>query len=298
MRIRCGHGGVIGLLTNRNYRRLAWVKEAGFRQAADLFEKDGDARMLLDLSPADARKVLAPAIPKIIKSQRSSGLWRIKNAREISFHLLTALAHAGLLKKTLPQLRHDPLNNFREAGDWQAVAVREQLLNNPRPDEKQVKNRLLKDISDRQASDGSWENTVMGTVQHLEMLLECGLSGSREFTRGVNFLFQCIQPEFYREEILVAHDMITSANRMAEYKSTKAHHPDWLPHPACHCHLPMIQTGFALRMLNKAGYEDDSRVMAACRNMVELRERFGGWCVTNIRLGLEAEAKKQKKAKK
>ena len=73
------------------------------------------------------------------------------------------------------------------------------------------------------------------------------------------------------------------------------YHPDWIPHPRCHGHLPMIQTGYALRLLNKVGYQSDKRVKAACQNMVDLRDRFGGWCCSNIREGLKAEAKESRK---
>ena len=158
------------------------------------------------------------------------------------------------------------------------------------PEGAALKNRLLKEMGGRQCANGSWDGTVSATVHHLEILAECGLAETKQFARGIAYLFECLQPELRRRDCVVAHDMISSPDCKAEFQSTLMYHPDWIPHPACHSHLPVIQTGYALRLLNKVGYENDKRVKAACQNMVDLHDRFGGWCCTNIRIGLNAEA--------
>ena len=136
MRIRCDHGGVVGLITNRHFCNLDWAQQVGRKLALGLLEKDGDARGLLDIAPSDARDLLLPAVPQIVKSQRSTGLWRIKNACGISLSLLKAMKHAELLKTVLPQLRHDPYQPFLDAEDWHGIAARHQLLKCVHPKER------------------------------------------------------------------------------------------------------------------------------------------------------------------
>ena len=261
--------------------------------AEDLWHKDGDAGGLLDLPPVAAHEVLLPEMPRIVNTQKTSGLWRTNHARAIAFSLLKALKYAGLLEAVIPQLRVDPFPPFCDAEDWYGIAVRCQLLRAPRTDEQAVIERLLAALADRQCADGSWENTVVATVHHLEILLEVGLRSSTAFTRGIAFLFACMQPEVWnrRSAQAVAHDMISSPDGAGEYYSAVRYKPHWLPNAKCYTHLPMLQTYCALRLLNKAGYEDDPRVIQACRNLVAMYERFGGWCASNIHHGLAAEAK-------
>jgi len=85
--------------------------------------------------------------------------------------------------------------------------------------------------------------------------------------------------------------MFSGANRRDEFRSAKAEHPEWIPVGACYHHLPMIQTGFALKALIDLGFADDPRVIAGCENLVELHGAYGGWCDTNIRCGLQAKAR-------
>jgi hypothetical protein len=76
--------------------------------------------------------------------------------------------------------------------------------------------------------------------------------------------------------------MFSSANRGAEFESARAEKPEWLPRAVCYGHLPMIQTGAALRELLRLGYGEDARVRAACENLVEIHEGYGGWCNSYI----------------
>ena len=303
MRTRCHHAAGMALITNPHFRDLDWVCDIARKAAQKLLDEDKDANGLPDLPSSEAYEMLVPVIPQFIKAQKATGLWRTKDARHLSFALLKALEYTGLLGTVVPQLRYDPCLPFREAEDWYGIAVR-RLLRESRADEEAVKARLLAEIAGRQQDDGSWEHTVVATVHHLEMLAETGLSDTPCFTRGIDFLFTCIQPEVPSlsraaevlppSERMLAHDMITGENRRAEFRSALAYKPHWIPVGACYSHLPMIQTGCALHLLNKTGYENDPRVLRACQNLVDLHERFGGWCQSSIYYGLLAEKKARK----
>ncbi len=296
MRIRCKTAGAIALITNPHFCNLEWVRTMAWRHAKDLLAKNADASGLLDLPSADAADLLRPEIARIIKTQKSTGLWRSKNARAISYSLLKALAYAGLLDTVIPQLRYDPYLPLREADDWYGIAVRGQLLHTPRADEQAEKDRLLAQIAGRQLADGSWERTVIAAVHHLEILAETGLADTPCFARGIAFLFTSLQENVQQRQSAqqLAHHMITTDDHAAEFRSAVTYKPHWLPVNACYYHLPVMQNGYALHLLNTTGYADDPRVIAACQNLVDLHERFGGWCASNIHHGLRAEAKKRK----
>jgi len=293
----------MALITNPRFRNLDWVREITRKAAQKLLDEDKDASGLLDLSPSEAYELLVPVIPQLIKTQKNTGHWRSKDARHLSLTLLKALEHTGLLGTVVPQLRYDPCLPFRETDDWYGIAVR-RLLRESRVDEEAVKARLLEEMAGRQQDDGSWEHTAVATVHYLEILAGVGFIETSCFTRGIDFLFTCIQPEVPSlsraaevlppSERMLAHDMITSDGRRAEFRSALAYKPHWTPVGACYSHLPMMQTGCALRLLNKSGYENDFRVIQACQNLVDLRERFGGWCQSSIHYGLLAEKKARK----
>jgi len=140
------------------------------------------------------------------------------------------------------------------------------------------KGRLLAEMAGQQCDDGSWEHTAVAAVHHLEMLAESGLATISCFARGIEHLFTCVQSEVQPKQsaLMLAHHRIPSESRYAEFHSAEKYQPHWIPAGACHCHLPMIQTGCALRLLNKTGYENDPRVIRACRNLIDLHERFAG----------------------
>jgi hypothetical protein len=287
----------MALVTNRQFRSLPWVRDIARQWAEKLLRKDDDASGLLDLSSADALELLSPEIPRFIKAQKSTGLWRSKNTRAITYSLLKALAHTGLHDTVVRQLRHDPYQPFREADDWYGIAVRCQLLQQPHLGEAIVKDRLRREIAGQQQSDGSWEHTVVATVHYLEILMEAGLSNSQSFASGIDFLFASLQPDVVQQASAqtLAHQMFTSVDRRAEFRGAERYKPHWTPANACYCHLPMMQTGCALRLLNTAGYEEDPRVLQACQNLVGLYDRFGGWCASNIHHGLKAERKERRR---
>ena len=85
--------------------------------------------------------------------------------------------------------------------------------------------------------------------------------------------------------------MFSSQDRAAEFKSALTEKSEWNPVGLCYMHLPMIQTGTALKALIRLGLEDDERVIAACDNLLALKQTYGGWCDTNIRNGLLAKQK-------
>lgn len=267
------------------------------------FKNHWDIGFLINLPVKDAYEIIDPEIPRIVKTQRSSGLWKIKDSRRISYGLLKALKYSGHLVVMLNEdrFRYDPFLSFREENDYYGFAVRKNIMESLLPDDGKLREELAWDIFSQQCANGSWNDTVISTSNHLEMLLELGIGADDpHIQNGVNWLFSVCLDDVYRQSknmgnILVAHSMFSSQNRDAEFKSALAEKPEWNPVGLCYLHLPNIQTGTAIKTLIKLGFENDRRVISACDNLVELRQNYGGWCDSNIRNGLIAQKKASRK---
>lgn len=53
--------------------------------------------------------------------------------------------------------------------------------------------------------------------------------------------------------------------------------------------------GEIIKTLIKLGFEEDSRVVSACENFIRMREKYGGWCDSNVRNTLIEESKFKRK---
>lgn len=203
------------------------------------------------------------------------------------------------------RFRYDPFLSFREENDYYGFAVRKNIMESLLPDDGKLREELAWDIFSQQCANGSWNDTVISTSNHLEMLLELGIGADDpHIQNGVNWLFSVCLDDVYRQSknmgnILVAHSMFSSQNRDAEFKSALAEKPEWNPVGLCYLHLPNIQTGTAIKTLIKHGFENDERVISACDNLVELRQNYGGWCDSNIKKwAYSAGESKQKMTKR
>ena len=300
--MRCSTAIIQALMAHPNYRGYDWVMEEAINMAKAHFKNHWDVSFLLNLSVKDAYEIIDPEIPRIIKTQKSNGLWKIKDSRRISYGLLKGLKYSGhlaiLLKEN--QFRYDPFLSFREENDYYGFAFRQSIMERLLPDDAKLREQLASDIFSQQDANGSWNDTVISTSNHIEMLLELGFGkDDPHIQRGADWLFGVCSEDVYRQSnnmggFLVAHNMFSSQNRHEEFKSALAEKPEWNPVGLCYMHLPNIQTGIAIKTLVRLGFEDDRRVISACDNFVELRQNYGGWCDSNIRNGLIAQRKSSK----
>ena len=83
--------------------------------------------------------------------------------------------------------------------------------------------------------------------------------------------------------MVMAHNMFSNDSRWLEFEAAKKYMPEWDPKQLCYNHLPNVQTAYAISCLNLLGYHDDNRVVAACHNFVDMHNKYGGFCDSNIR---------------
>jgi len=255
------------------------------------------------MSVEKANAILKPEIPRLIKTQRPSGMWKIKDCRRISYGVLKALKHSEHLSPLLKEdrFRHAPFQSFYDGDDYYDLVVRRNIMEAPLPGDTDLQEQLVSDIFAGQDESGHRNGTVISTSSHIEKLMELGIGLDNERVRkSADWLLSMCAEDVCRLSKnmgggVVAHNMFSAQDRGAEFKSALAEKPEWKPVGLCYRHLPMIQTGAALKALIKLGLEDDKRVIAACDNLLELRQTYDGWCDTNIRNGLIARQKAERR---
>lgn len=297
--MRCSTAAIQALTMHPSYSQRDGVIEKAMKMAEALFRKQLDCILIVYMPVENARAILNPQIPRLIKTQRSTGMWRIKDCRRISYGVLKALKHSEYLAPLLNEngLRHNPFRSFHDANDYYGFAVRRNIMETPLPGDSGLQERLTSGIFAQQDQAGSWNGTVISTSNHIEKLVEMGVDFDDErMQKSADWLLSMCMEDTYRLSkkmggVVVAHHMFSSQDRASEFRSALAEKPEWNPVGLCYMHLPMIQTGAALKALISLGLENDERVIAACDNLLELRRTYGGWCDSNIRNGLLAKQK-------
>ena len=297
--MRCSTAAIQVLAMHPRYAQQVEIMAESMEMAEMLFKKQLDCIFIINMPVEKAHAVLEPEIPRLIRTQRPSGMWKIKDCNRISYGVLKALKHSGHLISLFREnsFRRDPFLSFRDDNDYYGFVVRQNIMETPLPSDANLYEQLVSDIFVGQDESGSWNNTVISTSNHIESLVELGLClDDRRIRKSADWLLSMCAEDVHRESkkvggVVVAHNMFSSQDRAAEFKSALAEKPEWNPVGLCYKHLPMIQTGTALKALIRLGLEDDERVIAACDNLLALKQTYGGWCDTNIRNGLLAKQK-------
>jgi len=297
--MRCSIAAIQALAMHPVYRQRDGIMEEAMDIAESLFKKKLDCSFLVEMPAENVRAILEPEIGRLIKTQRPTGMWKIKDSRRITYWLLKALKHSGYLESLLEEehFRRDPFLSFRDDHDYYGLVVRRNVMEASLPGDAKLREELVSGIFADQDAEGSWNGTVISTSNQMETLMELGIGlDDRRVEKSAGWLLSMCAEDVYRLSgnmggFLVAHNMFSSQDRASEFKNALAEKPEWNPVRLCYVHLPMIQTGAALRALIRLGLENDGRVIAACDNLLELRQNYGGWCDSNIRNGLIAKKK-------
>ncbi len=296
--MRCSSAVTQALIMHPRYKNIPWVAEEAYKNACG----QDDYRYTIVLPAAKAYRIIEAAKDGIIKTQRPSGGWKVKDSARISFWLLKTLDYTGHLEVMLKEgsFRYDPFKLFRNGSDLYSFTVRRDLMKAPNLDDAELCEKLTEEIFVNQDKDGSWNRTVMSTCHHIEKLLLLGIKYDDDRVRkGADWLFGTYKTDVIRHSnnlggTVVAHAMFTSSERNNEFVSAEKEKPEWIPRQLCYNHLPNIQTGEAIKTLIKLGYEEDSRIISACENFIWMREKYGGWCDTNVRNTLIEENKSKR----
>jgi len=292
--MRCGEASTIALISHPKYRQNQELLHDAAVLVGEVIRKHFEFRLVSDLPVVLAEKVIEVHVSQILKTQRANGLWKIEEAERKSFWLLAALQHAGLLGKLLREqaFRYDPFVAFQQRADLFGYVIRCEFAQSPLNTDQDLRQKLVSEIYTCQEPNGSWENTIVLTCKKLEELSLLGENSQQDcILKAVEWLFSMFNADLEGFHVGVVygkpgHNMFSTPDRQAEFKIALKERPEWDPKQLCYNHLAMIQNGIAIQTLIRLGYFRDERVEKACDNLYFLKQKYGGWCQSNIMQGL------------
>jgi hypothetical protein len=292
--MRCNQASTIALISHPKYKQNHELLDDAAMIAEGEIRKHFEFGIVADLPVSLAKKILEAQIPKILKIQRANGLWKIEDAERKSFWLLSVLQHAGLLGKLLTEkaFHHNPFAVFQQRSDIWGYVIRQEFSCSPLNTDPSLRQELVSGIYHAQKPNGSWENTLVLTCKKLEELCLLGENSQQErILQAVEWLFSMLNQDLEGVHGGVVygkpgHNMFSTPDRQAEFKIALRERPEWDPKQLCYNHLAIIQNGITIQTLIRLGYSDDERVEKACDNLYFLKEKYGGWCQSNIMQGL------------
>ncbi|MFB0543793.1 MAG: hypothetical protein ACETVR_03330 [Candidatus Bathyarchaeia archaeon] len=203
------------------------------------------------------------------------------------------------------KLRYDVKTFLGGRQTFEAWRARE-TLGIAEPSDEELRRELIRDRLEEQGEDGSWGGKVTITARNLRELAELGMTrDDREIRRAVDWLMKRPQSSYNpgmffvtdelveeQEEVIKRREKQTKGTRerfrkrrASEIKLVRA--GDDLIGAACGPRI-MWPNALVLEALLKLGYEDNERVQAALRTLMQSR-----WCECAYQHGLSGFKRKE-----
>ena len=291
---------VIALASHERYRRKRWVVKE-LSEAVSVNVRCGENHTWVDSMPVTvAKRIVKDRIPHLIRTQRSTGGWKIKNTERVTYHIICSLAHTGFLSSMTSgkHLKYDPFKLFEKSNSLYALILRRDYQGRQLTGDKAAVNRMRKTLFSTQKRDGSWNDSVIITASRVERLLALRNDpNDSRLQRSAKWVLSTCQEEACRESsrfggTVVGHHIFSNPDRLVEFESAAKEAPRLSPCKSCCRHLALAQTSLGIRMLVQLGFSEDERVLAACDSLVQIHKEYGGFCDTLIRRGLEAKRRR------
>jgi hypothetical protein len=196
--MRCPRASTMALISHPKYIQNQELLNEAAMIAEENVRKHFEFAPVADLPVSLAMKLMEAHIPEILKTQRATGLSKIKDAERKSFWLLYALQHAGYLKKLLDEgtFHHNPFAAIQQRSDLYGYVIRQELSHSPLSTDQKLRQKLVSGIVIGQEPNGSWENTIVVTCKKLEELRLLGENSQQEpILKAVEWLFSMFNPD-------------------------------------------------------------------------------------------------------
>jgi hypothetical protein len=188
--LRCTLAGLIPLMMSEKYSPFS---EDFYRSQKSDFAKIMSHKnyfLIRDLPVDIATRILLPELPVILTKQKSNGLWG--NSTKVTYDVLSALKHIGVIEdliatKKMPQNVADHLLGKY---DYHSLLIKSEIYHQIDGNDILEINKMIKEIQSAQRQNGSWEDTIVATVHHVEKLVSLGVAIDDDYVRkGIAFLF-------------------------------------------------------------------------------------------------------------
>lgn len=289
--LRCTVSGLIPLMLTNKY---AVHTEPFYSNNTKDFEdivRHESYYMIRKLPVILAERLLLPEVPSLLRRQKKNGMWKVKDTERITYDILSALKHIGVLARPDSERspRYCPLDTLNGKYDFYSLLIKANIFQQTDETDDHEMATLIADIGSDQKENGSWDDTVIGTVVNIENLLDLGVrQDDTSILHGVDFLFDNLNSELEGIHTtasygLVASHMFTTRDRNAEFASSVKLKPEWIPRSLCFRTLAIITNTVCLTLLVRLGMENDKRVALALDNIYQLYVKYGGLCAHYIK---------------
>jgi hypothetical protein len=253
--------------------------------------------LIRDLPVTIASRILVPEIPGIISRQKKNGLWN--NSTRVTYDVLSALKHVGVLDDlSASEKLINVAEHVADKYDYESLLAKSIYRQTDEKDVLEI-NRLIKYIRDTQSENGSWDNTMVATVYHLEKLLNLGVSrDDPSVHEGIDFLVAHLNFELKRPQNPGKTNMKQTSidflkeDRDLEFESTKKYKKEMDPKLVCFRRFGTMQNAICLKLLLKTGRERDERVVATLDNIYSVYKNYNSLCYFRVRKKFMAKQKK------
>jgi len=165
-------------------------------------------------------------------------------------------------------------------------------------------NKLTQNIRNLQSENGSWEETVVATVYHIEKLMNLGVScDDFSVQKGVAFLFKNLNLNWNGLQSsgkaygLQVNGVFSTKNRDLEFAAAKNYKEETVPRLICYRHLGIIQNSLCLKSLVQLGLETDERVESALYSIYSIYRDYSSLCYFRIQKKFLAKKRALNKVK-
>jgi hypothetical protein len=289
--LRCTISGLIPLMMSSQY---SGHTESFYRDNTKLFTdiiKHESYYVLRKLPVSVAERLLVPVLLSLLSGQKNNGMWKVRDTERITFDILSALKHTNLLDRLISErsLKYNPLDYVKYKYDFYSLLIKSGIYQKTDDNDKSEIAAFIAEIQNTQQDNGSWDNTVVGTVVNIENLLDLGIEKEDVYIqRGIKYLFSNLNNKFEGIHTinpygLVAENIFSSSDRIKEFESADKLKPEWIPRKLCFRTMAIIPDTVCLTLFVRMSMEDDKRVQLALDNIYKLYTEYGGLCATNIK---------------
>ena len=288
--LRCTVASLIPLMLVENYKECTEEFYKEHKKEFDDIIRHKSFYILRKLPVVIAESLLIPELPCLITTQMKNGMWKGDTER-MTYDILSAIKHIGRLNVTdaCNNIKYSPLETLKDNFSFYSLLIKKNIYEQVSDrDRHEIEAQILQ-IKNSQNADGSWEDTVVGTVTNMEMLLDLDLVKEDEaIQNGIRFLYRNLNEDLQGIHTkatydLVGHHIFTTKDRDGEFDSALRLKPEWLPRNLCFRTLAIIPNAISLTLFIRLGMENDKRIALALENIYQLYKTYGGLCATNIK---------------
>ena len=295
--LRCTVAGLIPVMMSEKYMSRC---EDIYQNSKNHFDSiiKNESWYLLRYLPQDIAKKLGEApLRDMLKKQRKTGLWKVKNAERITYDIYAALKHMGILQEALAGgiIKFDTLTLIENNYDFYSLLIKKNIFGRLSGKDREAIDSTIIEILTAQQSNGSWGDTVTETSVTLENLTELGQSAENgAVRRGCDYLFDQLNKEFPAHHVgkpygFIAKNMFSGKDRGKEFAAAQNIKPEWISRTVCFHHVGVIQNSLALIVLLKLGFGKNEAVIHAVDNLYDTYSKYNGFCDSDIKKKYAAE---------